>query len=528
MVDSNNVLAETNEGNNVAGLPGTGVVQLVSPVSDLPDLVLESFNVFVDNTSATYTIVVRNDGAEPSIPTNIGIFHFSQEVPVPPSDEYNLLVELDGMNPGDRKTIIFRVNNMPFGSYRSWAYIDPLNSVEEPNKGNNVSSEAQLFTIPGAGAAVPDLPDLRVRHFIVTDNRNRFTFEITIENVGTNDAGPSVAEIRLNPVAPLPPFSETDNRQRFNVPGLAPGGSFTIANVQTRNLATGSYALRLEVDRLAQVRELNENNNIGFVTEDRTGRSRSIDGLGTVEAVPVVAPRNSVDPTNEPNLVVDLFYANVLGSGVELIGFVRNGGSADAPVSQLALYHNQADAPTSPAGADTLLNVPFLEPDATHFVSFPLENVPAGDYIAWAFSDPANAIVESNETDNVGGPAPYTTTTPPAGNVVTFEAGPVNSVPVTLRGSDEGNEATEIRDQQGRGDGITIFSRDFAASVTSIRVTAPETHQGRNFVRWINADTDAELSTDPSLVIQVTNGLRIRAVYDGEPILTVPTLVITY
>jgi len=532
-VDSLNTLVETREGNNVEALTtGGGQAEVIGSTEPRPDLIVTDFSIFVNSRDAIYTATVRNDGTEASFPTTLSVFFFLQDAPTL-QNERDFTVQVPGLQPAEEVQIQFRLNTLPYGTYRSWAYVDPFGTVPETNESNNTSTVALNYTIPQFGEAVPDLPDLFVTDFVITNATNGFTFNFKVKNQDVLASTPCTLELRLNPVAPLPALSPEANRRRMDVPGLLPDATWTRNGFRVE-LPAGSYALVAEIDILGAVQESNEVNNQRGVTDNQTDsapvRTVSVD-LGVFEVLPedeTTSARNNSGGTSGPDLVIDLLYADPLGTGVEINGFVRNAGTQAAAASKLAIFLNRDTAPANGIGADVVVDVPALEPDESVFLQLAASELPVGTFTLFGFIDSESTVAEKNENNNASAGEAYTTFEPASGFNVSVGSSPIFGVPILVKSTDPNLEGLVQRDQRGLGNGSTSFQRFYNPAIQSVILTAPATDQGRNFLRWVDVGTAQQISTDATITLPIADGTSVRAEFDGPAASAPPNGVITY
>ena len=160
--------------------------------------------------------------------------------------------------------------NMPPGSYYLGAYFDFVNSATERNEQNNAG-------VLGPGALVVlGPPDLTIQGFDFTPqlvhpgDGLRLTGSIVNASGAPTERG-FWAEFFISPNPGLAPPTQMLIESIY-VPALGTGESYPLAGITRRvygTVAPGEYTLGLIVDRLNEVAESNESNNMACVTTKR-------------------------------------------------------------------------------------------------------------------------------------------------------------------------------------------------------------------------------------------------------------------
>jgi hypothetical protein len=140
-VDANGWVAETNEGNNVAG----PITVVVSGPPQQADLAFQQFSAVAAGSNINYTIVVCNNGTVAAAGFRVDLF-YNRLTPPPAGasgDSFDLVPQLAA---GACLTLSRSAVNLQPGAYTSWATVDGKNAVSESNESNNTAGP-RLVTI---------------------------------------------------------------------------------------------------------------------------------------------------------------------------------------------------------------------------------------------------------------------------------------------------------------------------------------------------------------------------------------------
>ncbi|MCA9672669.1 MAG: hypothetical protein KC503_44045 [Myxococcales bacterium] len=249
-VDPLNFIAEVSESNNTFG-----PVQVTVGTAPGADLTIQSFTSAIigsAGTSVRYTIRVCNSGTGTSGATNVHVYYNSAARPSNglPGDQ---LTSVPQLAPGACSNRFITRTGTPAGTYTSWAQVDVPSIVSETNENNNVAGP--LTVTVGAQNNV----DLIIANVNTTVTAGTVTYIAQVCNVGTQTSGSSRIDLYYNRGTPPPTFIAGDQTQPL--PGIAAGQCLPLLLVRN-NTPTGSYSSWLRVDRLNQVAESNENNNV--------------------------------------------------------------------------------------------------------------------------------------------------------------------------------------------------------------------------------------------------------------------------
>ena len=105
------------------------------------------------------------------------------------------------------------------------------------------------------------------------------------------------------------------------------------------------------------------------------------------------------------DLVVASFLAEVVHNVVTYTARVCNVGSAAAGSFYVDIYYDLPNAPTTGQFGDQSRGVASLQPAECETLTFVRSSTPVGTYVSWCQVDSAQGVLESNESNNVAGPA---------------------------------------------------------------------------------------------------------------------------
>jgi subtilase family serine protease len=365
-VDVEGSVLESDEGNNVAG-----PVVIVVTGANLPDLVVTSLQAQTQASGAvSYGAQVCNQGTAAAAPSIVDLYY--DRAGAPSSNTPGDLSSTVGpLAAGACVSVNFFSVALQLGSYRSWAFVDRRGQVQESNEANNITGPV-VVTVGGA-----QKPDLKVTATATLAPSGYVTYAATVCNGGFGVAGPTTLELYLDRSSA--PTTSAHGDQTVTVGSLTSGACQVLTLVAT--LSPGSYSSWLMVDRLNSVVESNEGNN-------------------TYGPIAVVVPGGVIDLT-----VTKLSYS-IAPTGVGPVTYyatICNPGKSSVPSTQLGLYYNRATAPVAGTAADLVVPVAAIKA-GTCLVQSTTVTLSPGGYQSWAWVDPANAVPEANEANNVAGP----------------------------------------------------------------------------------------------------------------------------
>lgn len=336
-----------------------------------PEIEITSFTFTLNGQVVNYRVEIANTGGRDArdFPVDIYFDRLSAPAPLEVGDGTQFVVLLAK---GDTLTVPFSRFGTPPGIYNSWVQVDTDDLVAEKDETNNIDGPV-VVDVP-----VPPAPDLTVSSLTAVATNLDVEYTMTVENQGTGDSGPFWVDLYYNETTPPGPSQPGD--VFILVPGgLAQGSTLTFKRTRT-GAPPGIYDSYAQADTLGQVPETDEGNNLAGPTQ-----------------VTVAAP-------NTPELVLTSFTATAVGQDVTYDVTIDNIGLIDAGTFSVDLYY---DRPTSPAagdfGDDTRIVTSLVGGTSTSLV-FTRLGAPTGAYQAWVQADTFNAVAESFENNNVGGP----------------------------------------------------------------------------------------------------------------------------
>jgi hypothetical protein len=132
--DAKASVAETDEGNNVAG-----PVSVTVKAPDMPDLVVKQLGAKTSGIDIVYDVTVCNEGTKPSFGFRADIYYKRLLAPSPFMLGDASKVFWTGLAAGACSSFSRTYKNVSVGLYNSWAQVDTLNTVVESNEQNNVA-----------------------------------------------------------------------------------------------------------------------------------------------------------------------------------------------------------------------------------------------------------------------------------------------------------------------------------------------------------------------------------------------------
>ncbi|MCK5805681.1 MAG: hypothetical protein KAI66_22805, partial [Lentisphaeria bacterium] len=248
-VDPDNWVKEAVETNNIAG--PKNVVVGSSPGADLA---IKSLTAQVySGSSVRYQIQVCNKGTGTAGTTTVDVY-FNRPNPPPLGVHGDQVTLVPQLGPGACSTrTIFR-SGTPAGTYVSWAQVDVSNIVKETDEANNIGGPTKVSV-----GGTSNLPDLRVTSLAAKVSGSTVYYSIRVCNYGQQAATYSSLDLYYN--SPFPPSAKQTGNDVIKVSPLNVSACQTI-NRQRTNVPQGTYLSWARTDRLNQIQESNENNNL--------------------------------------------------------------------------------------------------------------------------------------------------------------------------------------------------------------------------------------------------------------------------
>ena len=368
VADQKNYIKESNETNNHYG----PVKITVTGTTTSADLYIAGISI---NQTYTYTYLYVQvcNGGKLAVPYAKVELYYNRSTKPSASTVGDRESYVYNLNPGQCQQRSFYTVLSP-GKYSSWAYVDRSNAVKESNEANNVYGP-KSFTIAGTGK-----PDLYISSVSATQTTGYVYYYVTLCNKGTAMAGLTNLDLYYNRSS-APPTSLAGNT-KTTTSVLNPGACQT--RTMYAGLPGGTYTSWIRVDRTNVVYETNENNNLY--------------GPLTVK----------VSGTGKPDLQITgvSFASSPTGYHYYYVTLC-NKGTATAVNTTLEVYYNRATKPTASLTGDYQTSTGTLYAGActTRTVYAALS---PGTYNSWFYLDRTNAVLESNEANNVFGPKKVT------------------------------------------------------------------------------------------------------------------------
>ena len=368
LVDADDEVEEMNESNNVGSLAYS-----IDPTN--ADLTFQSLAVGPDpvnlGNEAMITAAITNQGTDPSTECLLQLWRHRTGPPVIGTTG-DFTHTVGALAPGAMQTFTSRF--FPhFQNYRTaWGLVDSRNVVAEQDESNSKASH-QCKIDPG------DTPDLLCWPGAIPDPvtlGNAITLEVRVRNEGTVAAGAfTLAAWRHRPVAPIV-GSPPDVTWPFS--GLAVGTMESRSTTFTPAYPGPRIAWAL-ADSTNAVIENNEGNNVSY------------DNYAIVTG-------------NEPDLIPTVTVTpdpTTVGATTTLSVTVDNAGSTAAGPFTLAGWRHRASAPGLATPPQLSWPMAGLGLVATVTVTDTFTPNYAGSRTAWAFADQTQAILETNEANNI-------------------------------------------------------------------------------------------------------------------------------
>ncbi len=229
----------------------------------------------------------------------------------------------------------------------------------------------------------PPLPDLAAGDLVASVKGTTISYTFKVCNLGQGASDAFTVDLYYNVAAA--PKAKQPGDQSAKSAGLAPGDCAPFI-LQRVNTPVGTYQSWVQVDVSGVLAETDEANNVA----------------GPVKSE-IAAPA-------APDLVVQQFDAQLVGSDLQYTAQVCNIGKAPAFLFRLDFYYNRLLAPGPLQLGDTDSYVLGLAAGACQTYTKTYKSVPVGVYASWAFADTLTTVAESDETNNVAGPRVTTVT----------------------------------------------------------------------------------------------------------------------
>ena len=377
VADYLNQLAEINENNNV----GSSVLQVVAPGIDLtitqPYL---SVNSTTPGNSLTASSYIQNLGNTTAPSSTIG-YYLSTNTMLDASDVLMTTVAGPSLGAG-QYSARYGYPVVPAGTAAGNYYVlfvaDPANAVAETNENNNVASAPIQVVAPGIDLTI-------IQPYVspgTTATGNSVSVNSYIQNLGNATAASSTIGYYLSTNTVL----DASDVLLLTAPGSSLGAYQYASRYNTVTIPTGTlsgnYYVLFVADPANAVAETNENNNVASAP------------------VQVVAP--GIDLTISQAYLSSTTSA--AGNSLNASSYIQNLGNTTSPSSTIGYY---LSTNTVFDASDVLLYTSVGQSLGAGQYSSRYDNITipvgtaAGNYYVLFVADPANAVAETNETNNV-------------------------------------------------------------------------------------------------------------------------------
>ncbi|MGE3279561.1 MAG: CARDB domain-containing protein, partial [Alphaproteobacteria bacterium] len=376
-------------------------------------------------TSVTLTYRLSNWGPANSPASTTGIYLSTNAT----YDSSDTLLTTNAAGALTADSGVFRIGNIPTGSiapgeYYIIAVADYAKTISETDETNNPSNAVALTVT----AAPPQKPNLDARNG--NDGYPEFTATLSTSSV---QQGPSISlTYRLSNWGPAnSPGSTTgiylstnttydsgDTLLTTDAAGAlnANTGVDRTVGIPTSSIAPGEYYIIAVADYAKAISETNE--------VDNPSNAVALTVTSPVTQKPDLDARNGDD--HYPEFAMLMTSQVERGTSVDLIYNLRNWGSVNSPGSTTGIYLSTNATYDS---GDTLLTTDAVGALNAHTnvgrtVSIPTGSITPGDHYIIAVADYANAISETDETNNPSNAVALTVQSSPPGVVLTASNNP--------------------------------------------------------------------------------------------------------
>ncbi len=248
-VDTGNKIKELDENNNAYG-----PVTISTAGTKTSDLTIKSFTyqAYAYNT-VLYSINVCNIGTGASASTSVGLYYNRSSAPTT-SSKADRSSSVSLLQPGQCATRYITRIQTKTGSYTSWAFVDPSNSISETSETNNIAGPLKV-TVGGAA----NKPDLYFKSFSAKMNGTKLDYTMQVCNKGKSAATPFRVDLYYN--LSSAPKAKQAGGQMSIVPVLNAGSCRTITRSRN-NPPTGTSNAYAYADSWEWVSETDEKNNV--------------------------------------------------------------------------------------------------------------------------------------------------------------------------------------------------------------------------------------------------------------------------
>ncbi|WP_440945716.1 CARDB domain-containing protein [Methanosarcina sp. T3] len=348
VVDEDNVVAESDEGNNEE----TATVTVAE--KGLSDLIISTFSYPEDpepGESQRIRISVKNQGTATSEATTLILYIDGSSV---------RKWDVPGLSSGESSSVSYTWIPTSEGSVNLRAVVDENNVVAESNEGNN----EETATVTAAEEFLPDL----IIEDIVPESEGEVgkTLNLTlkVKNQGTAPSEETQAEYYINGTAPA--------QDGIRIPALSEGeGADVIFSLVPDR--EGQMEVKVRIDSVTDVYESNENNN---------------------EFTKIVDVKTIL-----PDLIIESLSLSPaspeVGDDVTFTVSIKNNGLRDSASGELKYYINGTNLTQ-----EGKVSIPEITIGETTTGTFHWVPEAEGNIDVRLIADPENAIREDDETNN--------------------------------------------------------------------------------------------------------------------------------
>lgn len=302
-----------------------------------------------------------------------------------------------------------------------------------------IANTTYMIVVDGLGGAAGDI----ILSLAPKPANDDFANAIVLPNaLPVSTTGTNVGASKETSV-PTQGFSPTEPDHAGNSGGASVWWSFTPVNTEYVTISTyGS-----DFDTLLAVYEstgmmlmsvLNGSNNdfiertsqVDIEVEAGTTYYIAVDGSNDGTGARTGNIALAIRPFANPDLeITAITHSPATPNPTQSVTFtvtVRNNSAADAGFLEIGLFTNRVPEPTIDLPADQTRTLSVVPANSSADVTFTILSAPAaGDYIAWAYADHSDNIVESNEGNNAGPmPSGYAWSVKPSPPVISSSASP--------------------------------------------------------------------------------------------------------
>ncbi|HAN30102.1 MAG TPA: hypothetical protein DCQ06_00760 [Myxococcales bacterium] len=386
-VDASNSVVESNEANNTSSF-----LLSISSSTALADLTNQSGKLSPTTVKAGSSVIyigaIKNSGTQNAGPFKVEWWLSTNSV-ISTSDKNLKSLSKSSLGAGQStsasSSIVIPATTKP-GTYYLAAWIDRANAVSESNTVNN--KLVLKLTVTGASSPLPDLTATSGKLSKVSAKAGETVlYTGVVKNQGQANSGTYAVEWRWSTNSAITTIDKL--LKSSTRPSIQGGSSQTVlTSLQIpANTAAGTYYVGVWIDRLGQVQESDETNNIQVLTITVTQG-------GTTSKLP--------DLTNVNGKVNSATIA--AGKTLVYTGAVRNQGASTAAGSEVEWRLSTNTAITT---LDKLLGTRTLgslaaggSTSSTKALVIPANTAP-GTYYLGVWIDRKGAVQESDETNNI-------------------------------------------------------------------------------------------------------------------------------